>query len=50
MPFVLVVQDYFQVTCFDGFLGAEQEFREKGWRLLREEEINVSLECLKRRG
>ncbi len=50
MAFVLVVQGHSQVMFLDGFLGTEQEFREKGRRFLREEKINVGLECLKRRG
>ena len=50
MAFVLVVQGHSQVTCLDRFFGTEQEFREKGRRFLREEKINVGLECLKRRG
>ena len=50
MAFVLVVQGQSQVMFLDGFLGAEQEFCEKGRRFLREEKINVSLERLKSRG
>ena len=47
MAFVLVVQGHSQVMFLDGLLGTEQEFREKGRRFLREEKINVGLECLK---
>ena len=49
MAFVRVVQGHSQVTFLDGLLGTEQELREKGRRFLREEKINVGLECLKRR-
>ena len=44
-----VAQAFLEVFL-DGFLGTEQEFREKGRRFFREKKINVGLECLKRRG
>ena len=39
-----------QTARFDGFLGAEQEFGEKGRRFLREEKSDIGLESLKGRG
>ena len=50
MAFECVFQGHTQVMFLDGFLGTEQEFREKGRRFFREKKINVGLECLKRRG
>src|SRR3954462_14796802 len=49
MTFVHAIQCHSQVMCLEGLPRTEEEFREKGWRLLREEKIHVGLEGLKRR-
>src|SRR3982751_5093296 len=49
MAFLRAIQCHSQVICLEGLPCTEEEFREKGGRLLREEKIHVGLECLKRR-